>query len=188
MKDKLIEALNENPIIAAIHNKPSFVAAINSEIKVVFMLDVDIFTLKDEISALKEKNKLVFLHIDLLDGISTNPTGLRYVKEMFNPDGIISTKAKLIHTAKKLNLISVQRIFMLDSNNYKTGLKSLETSKPDAVEILPGIIPDVVKRFSSDSKVPIITGGFISEKRHIIENIKAGASGVSTGNSDLWNY
>ena len=55
------------------------------------------------------------------------------------------------------------------------------------IEMLPGIMPSVLKRFSSQLTLPIIAGGLIDNKTEIIEILNAGAIGASIGKKELWS-
>ena len=60
--------------------------------------------------------------------------------------------------------------------------------RPDMVEVMPGICPRVIRRLSSAEgrRLPVIAGGMIEEKEDIVEALSAGASGVSTSRTELW--
>ena len=61
----------------------------------------------------------------------------------------------------------------------------LETVKPDLIEIMPGIVGKVIKRFVAYG-IPVIAGGLIETKQEITEALKNGAEAISTGKQDLW--
>ena len=109
-----------------------------------------------------------------------------FIIENVNPDGIITTKSNVVKWAKDLNVFAIQKLFILDSMSLETGIRSVLNVKPDVIEMLPGIMPPVVKIISSRTKLPIITGGFIREKEDVMDNLIAGAIGVSTSNEDVW--
>jgi glycerol uptake operon antiterminator len=54
------------------------------------------------------------------------------------------------------------------------------------VELMPGVIPDVIRRFSEAVNIPVIAGGLVTERRQVIDALSAGAIGVSTGSAPLW--
>lgn len=59
-------------------------------------------------------------------------------------------------------------------------------SDPDAIEIMPGIIPKVIKQYLASSKLPIIAGGLVDQKVEVYEALEAGVLAVSTGEDPLW--
>jgi glycerol uptake operon antiterminator len=64
----------------------------------------------------------------------------------------------------------------------------VKSSRPDAVEVMPGIIPKIIDKLSMELNYPIIAGGLISEVTEIHEALQAGALAVSSGNPKMWNY
>ena len=54
------------------------------------------------------------------------------------------------------------------------------------IEIMPAVMPGVIRRFKQEISLPVIAGGLIDSKEDIIDILKAGALGVSTGKKELW--
>ena len=187
MKNCFTDILAENPIIAAIKDQEDLEAALNSTIKIVFILTSDILTIGSTVKLLKEKNKLVFVHVDLVEGLSSRSySSIQFLIENTDLDGIISTKHNLIRYAKEKGIIAIQRFFIFDSLSFKNSLKYANENKPDAIEILPGLIPRVIKIMSETLNIPVISGGLIDSKSDIISAISSGASGISSTNKDIW--
>lgn len=186
MENILVDKLSINPIIAAINSKNKGLA-VNSASDVVFILSGTIFDLKEFVGELHSNEKVVFLHFDLIEGISKDSVGLRYISEKVKPDGIISTRANMIKLAKQMGLLTIQRIFILDSLSLETGISSVKENNPTAIEIMPGALPKITKIICERTKLPVITGGLISDKDDIVSSLKAGAIGVSTSKSVLWD-
>ena len=59
---------------------------------------------------------------------------------------------------------------------------------PDAIEIMPGIMPRITKQLSTSLEVPVIVGGLISEEEEIKNALSNGALGVSTSCKSLWGF
>lgn len=186
MKDIFIKAMKKNPVIAAVKKTEKIEEAAASDCTVVFILCGDIFNLKEMVEKAKAKNKLVFIHVDLIDGFSRDSVALKYIAEEIKPDGIISTKNSQLKAARQLDLLTVQRLFIIDSLSIETTVRASASIEPDAVEIMPGIMPKITKRLSAELSVPVIVGGLISEKEDIENAIKSGAKGVSTSDNELW--
>ena len=187
MKCRFIEYLSINTIIAAVNNSNKLEKAIISNSKIIFLLVGNIFNLKEMIEKVKEKNKLVFIHFDLIEGFSRDTISMKYILKEMNPDSIISTKNHLIKYCDDKDVYSIQRIFLLNSLNLKSGIHSVKSNNPDAVEILPGIAQKAIRIVINVTKKPIITGGLIKTKEDIQNSLKAGAMGISTSKSELWN-
>ncbi len=96
------------------------------------------------------------------------------LKGLAAPDGVISTRPPLLRRAHQLGLTTVQRVFAIDSKSV-ANLKNLsETGKPDFVEIMPGLIPRVLRVAAELTGIPVIAGGLIEEKSEVIEALTAG--------------
>ena len=143
-------------------------------------------TLEKDVESAHAAGKKIFLHMDLAEGIGKDKAGLQYVK-MKGVDGIISTRVSMIKTARELGLFTVQRFFIVDSQSVNTTLEGIKASKPDMIEIMPGIVTKTFKRLSDKVDVPIIAGGLLEEKEEIIAALSSGADAVSTGKKELWN-
>ena len=186
MKEKFINELKNNHMIAAVKNIENLDAALESNCKIVFLLSGSIFNLKQIVEKVKDKNKMIFIHVDLLDGFSKDATALKYICEEICPDGIISTKNNILKTAKAMGFLTVQRVFIIDSLSIETAVKSAQMISPDAIEILPGIMPKITKKISETSEIPVIVGGLIREKEEVADAIENGALGVSTTLQTIW--
>ncbi|SKC87355.1 glycerol-3-phosphate responsive antiterminator [Maledivibacter halophilus] len=187
MGDAFFDKIYLNPIIAAVSDIEKLEKAIESPCEIIFLLTGSIFNLKDIVSKIKEKNKSIYIHIDLLDGFSRDIISLKYINDNIKPDGIITTKSNLIKHAKGMGLLTIQRLFMLDSLSLETGIRSIRSTNPDAVEIMPGIMPKVTNIIHNATKIPIIAGGLIMDKEDVIQSLKAGAIGISTSKEEIWD-
>ncbi len=128
----------------------------------------------------------VLLHIDLLNGLSNDESGLRYIATHERIDGIITVRHHLAPLARRLGLMSVVRLFLQDGRAVERGLGVIEKSKPDAVEILPGVAAlEVADRFR-DLPIPVIAGGLIRTPDIVHRILASGCSSVSTTNAKLW--
>ncbi|AOY75984.1 glycerol-3-phosphate responsive antiterminator [Clostridium formicaceticum] len=186
MGKEFYNSIQDSPIVAAVNAVKDLEMAIKSDCEIIFLLTGNIFNLRDMVEKIKCNNKLVYLHIDLLEGFSRDLIALKYIYENMKPDGIITTKSSLIKKAKEMNIFAIQRLFILDSLSLETGIKSIQNIKPDAIEILPGIMPKIIKKISDETKLPLIAGGLIEDKEDVIESLKAGAIGVSSSNKKIW--
>lgn len=182
--NNIIDILEKSPVIAAT-DKVGWNSALDSEVAILFHLNANIITINEEIKAAKLKNKLVFVHIDLADGIGKDKAGIEWLSSC-GVDGIISTRSNLIRIAKEYGLLTVQRFFVLDSKGMHSIAETIENTKPDLIEIMPGVIPKAIKLFS-DKKIPVIAGGLIETKSEIISALNSGAVAVSSGKKDLWS-
>ncbi len=178
--------LHSNPIIAAVNDINKFELALASPCKIIFLLTGSILNLSDYVKQADRLEKKVFIHLDLMDGITKDSTGLKFVQEYINPFGIISTRSSLIKRANEAGFYTIQRIFLLDSISVEKGIHDIKSTKPHAVEVVPGVINKVTSEVCHITNTPIIAGGLIKEKKEVIDSLKAGAVCISTSREEIW--
>lgn len=181
--DQLMDCLECNPVIAAI-GPDALDSALRSPVQLIFHLGADLMNISDVISRVHKAGKYIFIHLDLAEGIGKDRAGVRYLAQC-GADGIISTKAQLIRFAKEQGMITVQRFFTLDSKGIDSIDDMVKNTNPHLMEIMPGVIPKTIQRFSSGS-IPVIAGGLIQTKSEVTDALGCGAAAVSTGKSELW--
>ncbi|MBO7218060.1 MAG: glycerol-3-phosphate responsive antiterminator [Clostridia bacterium] len=181
-KNELLNLLERSPVIAAVRDD-GWEKAINSSAEVIFYLKANLLTVKSRIAEAAERGKIVFVHIDLADGIGKDKTGIEFLHTC-GVHGVISTRNQLISIAKEKKLLTVQRFFALDSQ----GLESIRdvAGAADLLEIMPGVVPKIIERFANGGS-SVIAGGLIETKEEVFTALNAGASAVSTGKVDLWD-
>ena len=65
----------------------------------------------------------------------------------------------------------------------------VDKSKPDAIEVLPGLIlPKIMDRIRSRSPIRVIAGGLITTPQEIQEILSSGAIGISTTSAKLLRH
>ena len=180
---ELLDRLECFPIIAAIREN-RWQQALSSPAEVLFYLESNLLTVNQRICQAHEAGKIIFIHMDLAEGIGRDKAGLSYLAQC-GVDGIISTKSQLIRQARDLGLLTVQRFFALDSQGMDSVQEVLKNTNPHFMEIMPGALPKVIKRFSA-GHTPVIAGGLIETKAEITAALGNGATAISTGCADLW--
>jgi len=184
--EEIIKAIEENPIIAAVRNESLLQKAIESPVSTIFLLHANIFNIKPMVNAIKESGKYAMIHIDFLEGIGRDNSAIDYICDVIEPHGIISTKNSNVKYAADRGMFTIQRFFLIDSMSYDTTIKTANATKPHMVEVLPGIMPKIIKRISSQLPMPVIAGGLVETKEDVIEVLNSGAIAASTGMQELW--
>lgn len=182
----IIECLRDNPVIAAVNSDEGLEAALESDCEVVFILQSSVVTIAPQVERVKASGRKALAHLDLIDGFAGREVVVDALRAMCAPDGVISTRPPLLRRAHQLGLTTVQRVFAIDSKSI-ANLKNLsETGKPDFIEIMPGLIPRVLRAARELTGIPIIAGGLIEEKNEVIAALDAGAVAVSTTCQGVW--
>ena len=180
------ELLMDAPVIAAVKDDAGLYRALESDCQVVFLLYGSILSIGELVSRIHGKDKLCFVHIDLVEGFSNREIAVDGLVRLCCPDGIISTRLPLIRRAQQLGLTTVLRAFLIDSMSLSNLLLQLDRDRPDYVEILPGIIPTVIREIAEKTTIPLIAGGLIRSKQEVIQALQAGVIAVSSSCPDVW--
>lgn len=180
------ELLEENPVIAAVKNEEQLDLALDSAAQIIFVLFGDIMSIKEISENIESKHKIGIIHIDLVEGFTNKEIVIKFLKEQTKFHGIISTKSQVIKSAKKYNLIAIQRVFVFDTLSLNT-VKNHMISECDAIEVLPGIIPKVLGIISEGSTKPVVAGGLIETKDEVMQALCSGATCISTTKKEIWD-
>ena len=141
----MLELLEESPIIAAVKSQEGLEHSLKSECKVVFVLFGTICDIDAIVAKIKAAGKIAIVHVDMIQGLSTKKVAVDFIAHNTKADGIISTKNVLVEYAKEIGLFAIQRTFVVDSIALNTLKKQIELFRPDAVEIMPGVMPKILK-------------------------------------------
>jgi len=179
--------LVEHQTIAAIQSESDLELALNSQVNIIFLMVGSIMNVKPMVDRIRDAGKHVFLHMEFIEGIAADRSGVAYVAQHIEPTGIISTRIQLIRFAKESGLMAILRTFLIDHNAVTKGLKAVEQCMPDAVEVMPGLLPKVIRQMTDLTPLPIIAGGLIGTQQEIMDALEAGALAVSCGRSELWS-
>ena len=180
----MLELLEESPIIAAIKSWEGLEKSLKSECKVVFVLFGTICDIDQIVARIKDAGKVAIVHVDMIQGLSTKRVAVDFIAHNTRADGIISTKNTLVERAKEMGLYAIQRTFVVDSIALDTLKKQIEMFRPDAVEIMPGVMPKILKIMREYTDIPLIAGGLLSDKKDVMAAFEAGA-GRSISSSQM---
>ena len=183
---ELIETFEQNPVIAAVRTPKMLDVVLSYNVQVVFFLYGNVCTLEETCGRLCAAGRTVFLHLDLVEGLHADHSGIEFIKKSTQITGIISTKPTTIRLAQAQGLKTIQRSFLLDTAALKTSIQNTTACRPDLVEVLPGVSPEIVAIGKRNLGLPIIAGGFVKEKKELFAALGAGAIAVSTSEPSLW--
>ncbi|MGM0369912.1 MAG: glycerol-3-phosphate responsive antiterminator [Bacillota bacterium] len=181
------QILDKHPIIAAIKDFSDLEEVPKDEVDIIFILRGKLSKLNKIVEKAMELDVLVFLHIDMVKGIGKDKEAIRYLAQEIGIDGIMTTKSYLIKAAKKEDLITIQRLFLLDSESLRTGVNIIKNTKPDMIEVLPGlVVSEMTDRLKDEINIPIIAGGLICNQDQVEKIMQGNVAGVSTSKKELW--
>ena len=187
MDQRFYDMLESNPVIAAVKDTEGLEKCCQLEdIKVVFILFGDILNIPDIVGKIKEAGKMAVVHVDLINGLGSREIAVDYIKNSTQADGIISTKPLMIKRGKELGMFTVMRYFLIDSMALENIRSTQNGVRPDVIEVLPGLMPDIIRKVCQSSRTPIIAGGLITDKKSVMAALSAGAVCVSSTNQAVW--
>ena len=187
MKQELMDAIQETPVIAAVKDDDGLQNALQNEnIRVVFILYGDIRNISTLVQRIHAAGKFAIVHVDLIAGLASKEVAVDFIRSQTEADGIISTRQSFIRRAKELGLAAILRVFLLDSISLES-LGKMPANLPDCLDILPGTMPKILRRVCADAKVPVLTSGLIADTEDVMAALDAGATAISTTNQAVWN-
>lgn len=184
--EKIRDLFEISPIITAVKDEQGLEKALKTESPVVFLLFGNICNITGLVDQVKNSGKIAIVHVDLIQGLSSKEVAVDFIHQNTRADGIISTKAPLVRHAMDLGMIGGQRTFLIDSMALETTKNQLLTFQPDFMELMPGVMPKILKTVRGYTEIPLVAGGLISDKKDILAAFDAGVDAVSTTREELW--
>ncbi len=179
------------PVLLAVSQVKDFEKFLKSSLSTCILMDLHINLLPGMIRSAHSAGKKVFLHADLLRGVSADEFGCEYICQQLKADGVISTKTRILETARRNGAAIILRLFLIDTKSLEKGLHLIEGLRPDCVELLPGlaceVIPRLKKRMASMDmrEVSFLCGGLIRTPEQIRLCLDAGACAVTLSDAKL---
>ena len=183
--EAFLRALRRNSVVPAVRGPDRDLdAALAGEHPAIFVLGGDVFKVLGRIGS-RGRRPQIYVNVDLVGGIAADASGLRFLAGRV--DGIISTHRHVIELAKTSGLITIQRLFAIDSGAVERGLKLIRRAQPHFVEILPALAyREIAAQYSEVLDLPVLAGGLLTSREDIATILEAGAVGVSASDQGLW--
>jgi len=159
---------------------------LKTNIKYCILVDFQLAEIGSIIADIKQYNRKVLVHIDMIRGLSPDEYGAIHLIQNYHVDGIISIKPKVIAICKKRNVIAMQRIFLKDSISLKRSLEIIHKTKPDCLEILPAVSSSIINYIKQELQCEVFSGGLLSSEEQVQSCLKAGAIGITVSDPNLW--
>lgn len=177
------------PIIAGINNNELLESCKKSPCEIVYILYGNICTIADIVNEVVNAGKIAIVHMDLISGFASREICVDFIKKYTRAAGIISTKPHLIKRGNELNLITIQRFFMLDRLTFNNIKKHVHETSPDIVEMMPAGLSKMITYALEEinDEKPLVASGLILDKADVMGALSAGAIAVSTTNTEIWN-
>lgn len=128
----------------------------------------------------------IVLHIDLLEGLTSDEAGLRFLAGLRIIDGIITVRQHLIAPARRLGLASILLLFLQDGLAVERGRHLVEQCQPDALELVPGVAALETAAEFENVPMPRIAGGLVRTPELVHKLLHSGCKAVSSSSAKLW--
>ncbi|MFZ4451826.1 glycerol-3-phosphate responsive antiterminator [Salibacterium aidingense] len=176
----------EEKIIPAARSEKEFENIVEGNHTYLILLNSRLTQLKSMKQMAYRAGKKLIIHADLIQGLGHDESAAQFLCQQIRPHGLISTRKQVLITARKHGLLTVQRLFLIDSSALETSYKIMEEVKPDVIEVLPGRVPDIIREIAEKTQIPLIAGGFIRNEQEAAEAMEAGAVAITTTRKELW--
>jgi glycerol uptake operon antiterminator len=170
---------------AAIVSDEQLELALASRTPIVFVLRGNGLTLGPTIRRIHARGKLAAVHLDLVDGVRADPRGVAWIARL-GADGIITSHGRLMPVIRNEGAIAILRLLLSRRTHLDTALSAVLRSRPDIIEVLPGVILPTLAGLMPTLGVPLLAGGFIRTEADAEDVLKAGAAGITTSSPNLW--
>lgn len=155
-------------VIPSVRNFKYFDKALNSKSEFVLLSEADIGNLQSLVAKCHNHNKKALVHLELLGGFRADVSGINILKKLYQVDGVISSNFNALKLARKIGLLTIYRILLIDSRALDNSIDFVTNNSVDAIELLPAeyacIYYDRLTRKIDPRKTHFIAGGFVNRK------------------------
>lgn len=185
--EDLVSRFRVFPCGAAVKASDQLDPALASSCGTIFILRANGLELGRVVHRIHLAGKLAVIHLDLVDGLAADLTGVRWLVRC-GADAVISSHGQAVRAVRAEGLVAIQRLLCLNLVSVELGLVAVARSEPDIVELLPGaILPAVADLVMPRLTVPLLAGGFIHDPQAARTVLDAGALAVTTSQRALWD-
>lgn len=85
-------------------------------------------------------------------------------------------------------MYATQRMFVIDSSAMNRSIELIQKTDPDFIEVLPGVVPKIIKEIGTKTGKPIFAGGLIETVDEVEAALEAGATAITTSDRVLWKH
>ena len=160
-------------VIPAVDGIRRYKEFLESGLPACVLMNVHLSLLDGVFRSAREREKKIILHVDRINGLSDDEYGAEYVSQKYAPAGAISIKPAVIAALKKKRVTAIQRIFLIDSFALARSAEAVKNASPDFVEVMPGMVPDLVPTLKAALGKELIAGGLIPDLAAAEELLKS---------------
>ena len=181
-------SFNGQLILPAVRRMKDLEKLMGYSYEYMVLLDSHISQIQSIMELGRANGKKILLHADLIEGLKNDEYAAEFLCQVIKPAGLLSTRTSVIAKTKQNRLLAIQRVFLLDSGALEKSYSILERSQPDYIEVLPGVLPEMIAEVKEKAGIPIFAGGLIRTVAEVERAIEAGATAVTTSRTELWKH
>ncbi|KMO85906.1 antiterminator [Megasphaera cerevisiae DSM 20462] len=133
-------------------------------------------------------HKKVIVNHELIGGLSNDVVAFEMLKKMYKIDTVIGTNPYFVSRAKAVGLKTILKIPLIDSLSLELAIKSIESAKPDSIELRPAICAcDFLDKFRRIFPGKIFACGFVNNVEMVKKLYYQGFDRIMTSTQELWN-
>ena len=128
----------------------------------------------------------VCINVDLVGGVSADASALRFLSGRI--EGVISTHRHVIELARETDLLTIHRLFAIDSGAVELGGGEADPARTTSLRRNPPALayPKVAPAYPELLKRPVLAGGLLKSLEDISSILAGGVAAVSTSHQKLW--
>ena len=173
------------PVISSLPDQPTVLAGASSVILQGFKV-TELPAVVEAFNRGPLEDVRLLAHVDLITGLENNEAGLEFLAQFPRIEGVVTVHHHLLSAVKRLGFLSILRVFLSDSRALERGMKVIEKSRPDVVDLLPVAAAVKVAADFRSLRVPHITGGLCRTEADVREALAAGNRAVTSTRPGLW--
>lgn len=186
-RQALLASLQRHPVMATLFGPGSLGPFLDGQCELAIVANVDLARLSPLLALIRRHGKLAFVNIDSCPGLAQDRGGLEFLQAI-EAYGVVSTRSAVIQQGAALGLRTVRKVFLTDRSNLPRSSSSVASGGADLVQLMPW---PVLAHVGSARLAPFgsfIAGGFVADCDSIEQAMDLGAVGVSTSDTELWDY
>jgi glycerol uptake operon antiterminator len=182
-----LASLAAYPCCPATTTGAQFDRALASESQVIVILRANGLQLAPSIDRAHKVGKHVAVHLDLVSGLRGDKASVQWLSAS-GADAVISARGSLMAAIRQERMTAIQRLLLVRATHLARGVSAIKRSKPDIVEILPGVVLPEVKHLLPDLERPLLAGGFVRTWDDVRALLECGVHAVTSSTEELWRW
>lgn len=185
--DRFRVHLRDYPIMAVMHDRGRLEAFLKSASRIVFVANVDLFSLKEVANRVSANGKLMIANLDSIPGLAPDRVGLDYLTSI-GIRAVATKQTALIPRIREAGALSFLKLYITNRSNLELMSHDIQASQAELVQVQPAPILASLTDQERRSLEPFIAAGFVQDADDVRAALDHGAFAVATRSEELWNH